>query len=216
MNTTPIVPGDAGSKKRLFEIGLKALEENGYKIERIPGIGKSSVRRIKKDGQSKVVSIKTTQDTWIAFQRNDTSWITLPDVDAVVAVSIDRWQNAKFIQVHMIDGKDMLERFDRAYAARLAAGNKISPGSGVWVSLYDKDEVDPISHVGGGAGLANPCFFRTPLNAEEPGLGIEPAGESLVTVVPPPSPSLTIPEAKRLLAITFGVDPSNIKITVEA
>ena len=145
MNTTPIVPGDAGSKKRLFEIGLKALEENGYTIERIPGIGKSSVRRIKKDGQSKVVSIKTTQDTWIAFQRNDTSWITLPDVDAVVAVSIDRWQNAKFIQVHMIDGKDMLERFDRAYAARLAAGNKISPGSGVWVSLYDKDEVDPIS-----------------------------------------------------------------------
>ena len=65
MNTTPIVPGDAGSKKRLFEIGLKALEENGYTIERIPGIGKSSVRRIKKDGQSKVVSIKTTQKRYV-------------------------------------------------------------------------------------------------------------------------------------------------------
>jgi len=86
MSVTPIALGEAGSKKRLFEIGLKALEENGYTIERVPSIGKSSIRRIKKDGQSKIVSIKTTQDTWIAFQRNDTSWITLPDVDAVVAV----------------------------------------------------------------------------------------------------------------------------------
>ena len=38
------------TKTLLFDIGLKALEARGYKIQRIPGIGKSSVRQITKDG----------------------------------------------------------------------------------------------------------------------------------------------------------------------
>lgn len=205
-----------GTRKRFLDIGMKALEEKGYTIERIVGIGKSSVRRIVKDGQSKIASIKTTQDTWISFQRNDTSWVTLPDVEVVVAVSIDNWQNPQFVQVHMIDGKDMLERFNQAYAARLAAGNTTSPGSGFWVPLYENDLANPVFNVGAGAGLTNPWFFRTPLNPEKSVASIEPTGEVLVNVDPPPTPPFTITEAKQRLAIAFGVDPSNIKITIEA
>ena len=55
-------------KRELFAIGVKALEDAGWTVERATGSGKSSVRRIKKGGESKLVSIRTTQDRWIAFR----------------------------------------------------------------------------------------------------------------------------------------------------
>ena len=65
--------------------------------------------------------------------------MTLSEVDAVVAVSVDDYYNPRFAQVHMIDGNEMRERFDRACAARLKAGHAIPLGRGVWVSLYLPD-----------------------------------------------------------------------------
>ena len=46
-------------RDRLFEIGLETLEREGYKVERVQGAGKSSLRRILKGGASKLVSIRT-------------------------------------------------------------------------------------------------------------------------------------------------------------
>jgi hypothetical protein len=69
--------------------------------------------------------------------------------------------------------------------------------------------------VGAGAGLKNPPIARVPLKAGDL--------ESAVRALELPEESkkdrespLTIPEAKRRLAMTFGVDPSNIKIVVDA
>ena len=42
---------------------------------------------------------------------------------------------------------------------------------------------------------------------------IEPADQSTGQI---PGASLTIAEAKRRLALTFGVDPSSVRITIEA
>ena len=114
--------------------------------------------------------------------------------------------------MHLIDGKDMRERFDRAYAARLAAGHTIRPGHGVWLPLYIEDSADQASHVGGGAGLANPPICRVPLTPESSVAQVRQPETNIVGEEPP----LTIPEAKRRLAVSLGVDPSNIKITVEA
>jgi hypothetical protein len=72
-------PEKASMKIHLFDIGVSILEKTGWKVERVQGSGKSSVRRITKGTVSKVVSIRTTQDTWIAFPRTekDGGWRTL-------------------------------------------------------------------------------------------------------------------------------------------
>lgn len=211
-------PRKAPLKERLFVIGLATLEQQGWKVERIPGLGKSSVRRITKGGKSRTVSVRTSQGTWIAFPRNeaDTGWGTLPDVDLVLAVCVDDRDNPKFAQVHLIDAVDIRKRFDRAYAARKSAGQKVTPGHGMWVPLYYPDSPHPVSHVGGGAGIDHPPIARVPLATFPPATStFVPATEAAKQSGNGLEP-ISIDEAKRRLAVTFGVPPSNIKITVEA
>ncbi len=200
-----------GLRKKLFAIGISELRKAGWVVDRIPKINKSSVRRISKPGQTMKVAIRTTQDTWIAFPRtdDDKAWVTLSDVDAVVAVSVDDGEKPKFAKVHMLDGDEMRERFDRAYAARKEAKHTIPIGRGVWLSLYKDEGTNPIQLVGAGAGNQTEPLAIVPLDDVDRMLdeGVQP------TVSEPP---LTIAEAKRRLAATFGVDPSSIKITVEA
>ncbi len=214
-------PEKVSMKTQLFHIAVEALEKAGWKVERVQGSGKSSVRRITKGAESKIVSIRTTQDTWIAFPRveNDKGWRTLDEVDAVVPVSVDDRHNPKFAKVHIVDGDEMRDRFNRAYAARIKAGHTIPIGRGVWVSLYLPEAKDPVSHVGAGAGLKFPPIATVPLTPEliaalEETSAVDEAETSAVEEgeeLP-----LSIAEAKRRLAKTLGVDPANIKITVEA
>ncbi len=207
-------PQKVDMKRRLFAIGIGALERTGWTVEKVEGSGKSSVRRITKGAESKIVSIRTTQDKWIAFPRTekDKKWRTLDEVDAVVPVSVDSRHNPKFAKVHMIDGDEMRARFNRAYAARKAAGHTIPIGRGVWISLYHSEAQDPVSLVGAGVGLQFPAFATVPIE-----LGAIPVRESTYdeSLTKEDAP-LTIAEAKRRLATALGVEPANIKITVEA
>lgn len=206
-------------KTHLFNIAVEALESAGWKVERILGSGKSSVRRLTKGAASKVVSIRTSQDTWIAFPRldDDSGWRTLDEVDAVVAVSVDDRHNPKFANVHLIDGDEMRDRFNRAYEARKEAGHSIPIGRGVWVSLYLQEAKDPPSHVGAGAGLKFKPIATVPLTPDVVAAMDEQEDDLQTTAtVGEEDAPLTIAEAKRRLAKTFGVDETNIKITVEA
>ena len=209
-------------RRRLRQIGIESLEKEGWKVTTddiypLPSGSRrgTSVRRITKSGESKLVTIRTSQDRWIAFPRtkDDTEWGTLRDVNVVVAVAVDDPANPRFAQVHMIDAKEMQDRFDRAYAARRAADHTIPLKRGVWLSLYEEEGTSPVQRVGAGAGIANPAIAVVPL------------GEPDTPVAPTKQPnwasdvdeqSLTIAQAKTKLARTFGVDPSSIKITVEA
>ncbi len=207
-------PEKVDTGNRLFKIGLETLRQQGWKVERIPGLGKSSVRLITKGAKSRKVSIRTSQDTWIAFPRTkkDDRWVTLSDVDVVLAVSVDDKDDPKFVQVHMIEADEMRQRFDRAYAARIAAGRSIQLGRGVWVSLYRRETADPVDNVGAGAGLDHPPIVRVPLEPAETDSDARFETKGGDNQEKP----LTIAEAKRRLAMTLGVDPSSIKITVEA
>jgi hypothetical protein len=202
-------PATAGA---LFRIDNKPAVEPSCGRSR-PTIWVQRARPVvPKDGKSKLVSIRTTQDTWIAFPRDksNTRWVTLSDVDAVVAVSVDDPHDPKFANVHMIDGNEMRFRFDRAYAARLKAGHTIPVGRGVWVSLYIPESNAPPAHVGAGAGLKHPPFATVPL---EPSVFATKDEEVADEAIHEDHTPLTIAEAKRRLALTFGVDPSNIRIT---
>src|SRR5687767_4749297 len=102
-------PEKVGLRDRLFQVGVETLESRGWKVERIIGLGKASVRRISKDGESRRVSIRTTQDQWIAFPRtaDGKDWVTLPDVDVVLAVSVDDVKSPAFALVHWIEADEM-------------------------------------------------------------------------------------------------------------
>jgi hypothetical protein len=135
-------------------------------------------------------------------------------VDYVVAASVDDRDNPRFAHVHMIEGDEMRARFDRAYAARKKAGHVVPNGRGVWVSLYETESNDPVSHVGAGAGLAHPAIAIEPLTGET----IAKADERLdhpqdVELEDEP---LTIAEAKRRLALSLGVNEADIKITISS
>jgi hypothetical protein len=202
-------------RDRLKEIAYETLAARGYVVERIGGAGKSSMRRLRKDGQQIVATIRTTQDRWFAFPRtsDDKGWLTLDNADVVVVVSVDDKENPKFALVHMFDQADIKSRMDRAYKARMDANRSIPVGRGVWVSLYDDENGSP-SFAGAGAGKASPPIAKVPLKKGE--LGAVPDAPDAPNSPQSGLQPLTINEAKQRLAITFGVDPSHIKITVEA
>lgn len=202
---------------QLFQAALKALSDEGWTVERIAGSGKASVRRLTKGKLVKIVSIRTTQDQWIAFPRtpDDTAWATLQGVDCVVASSVDDYENPQFAQVHEIPGDEMRRRFDRAYAARKKANHVVPVGRGVWLSLYEKEANEPVSNVGGGIGLAYPAIARIPLSDMSGGATSQVTSDELVDDTDSEAP-LTIAEAKRRLALSLGVNESDIKITISS
>ena len=202
-------PEKAQLKRRLFEIGLETLRSLGYTIERAHG--GSSVRRVTKDGESKLVSIRTTQDRYIAFPRKkDGTWRTLDEVDIVVAVSVDDADAPRYAWVHLLPGDEMRDRFKRSYDARKASGLRMPPGRGIWLALYNKESTDHPRRVGAGAGLVHPRLATVPLAVNDDGL--RPQAPTTVEQ----RGGLTIVEAKRLLAKSLGINESSIKITVEA
>jgi len=202
---------------KLFQAALKALKDEGWTVERIAGSGKASVRRITKGKLAKVVSIRTTQDQWIAFPRtpDDNAWATLQDVDCVVASSVDDYDNPQFAQVHKIPGDEMRRRFDKAYAARKKANHVVPVGRGVWLSLYEKEANEPVSYVGGGIGLAYPAIARVPLSDMSGDSTSQATADDLGDDGATEAP-LTIAEAKRRLALSLGVNESDIKITISS
>ena len=197
----------------LFQVAEEALEKEGWTVERITRSGKASVRRITKGTDQKTVSIRTSQDTWIAFPRtrDDAAWGTLADVDFVVAASVDDRLNPQYAQVHLVPGDEMRNRFDRAYAARKKAGYTLPVGRGIWLSLYDKEATSPVTLVGAGIGLAHPPIAKVPLSGQAMEAEAVDSKPALPVAVDAP---LTIAEAKRGLARSFGVSEDAIEITI--
>ncbi len=131
--------------------------------------------------------------------------------DSGVGDSVDDRVNPQYAQVHLVPGDEMRDRFDRAYAARKKAGYTSPVGRGIWLSLYDKEATTPVTLVGAGIGLAHPPIAKVPLSGqpmEAEAADSEPA-PSVAAGVP-----LTIAEAKRGLARSFGVSEDAIEITI--
>lgn len=211
-------PGRTRTRRLLASACLQVLEGEGWTVSKVSGFGNARIRRLAKDGESKLAAIRTTQDQWIAFPRtqDDTKWATLSVVDTVVVASVDP-DDPKFARVHMIDANELRSRFDRAYKARRAANYSLPVGRGVWISLYENEASDPVTLVGAGAGIASAPIARVPLDIGAPTYNAPAAATTQPTTAGVTNDGrLTIAEAKAGLARTFGVDPSNIKITVEA
>lgn len=212
-------PSKTHKRRLLTDLCLQVLEKEGWTVRKVSGFGNARIRRLVKDGKSMLAAIRTTQDQWIAFPRtqDDTTWATLSAVDAVVVASVDP-DDPQFARVHMMDANELGHRFDRAYTARRAAGHSIPVGRGMWIALYEQEASDPVTLVGAGAGIANAPIARLPL--ADLGLRTRSAlprdTTQRATARDTDDEMLSIAEAKSRLARTLGVQPSSIKITVEA
>ena len=224
MTNVNATPRKQATRKGLFAFGIEALEKEGWKVSRIPRGGKASLRLITKGANKHKVSIRTSQDAWIAFPRKsaEAGWVTLDDVDYVVAVSVNDKHNPTEARVHMIPADDARKRYNRAYDARRAAGHTLPVGRGIWLSLYDKEAANPVSYVGAGMGVDYPPLAL--INISKDGLpqGGDEVDDDMAEEDAALSPDstaealpLTIPEAKRRLAEALGVPETAIKITIE-
>ena len=218
-------PRKRANRRGLFEFGVETLEKEGWSVSRVLRGGKSSLREITRGRETHRVSIRTSQDAWIAFPRKSdgSGWVTLDDVAFVIAVSVDERHDPSVARVHMIPGDDARSRFDKAYAARQKAEHTLHAGRGIWLSLYDKDANNPVSHVGAGMGLDYPALatldLKTsslPNRSEEEASGSDDDfGNASSDDVAEADTSLTISEAKRRLSLSLGVPESAIKISIE-
>lgn len=210
-------PEKSERKRRLFEIGIQTLEKGGWSVSKAKGLGKSSVRRITKNGESKLVSIRTTQDKWLAFppKPDGKGWFTLDDVDVVLAVSFAPKSQGE-VWAHWIPADELRKRYDLAYQARKKAKRVLPQRRGVWIPLYHRESDNPenVSFVGGGAGLDYPKIASVPLNAG--GNGTPPSVSPPSTQGSGDNGSFAIAQAKRLLSSSLGVPESSIKIIIEA
>jgi hypothetical protein len=208
--TNVSTPKKAG-RRQLFAAGVDTLEKQGWTVERAPHHRSSSVRRITKGGKSLLAAITTTQDQHLAYPRDkaDKAWVTLSDVDVVVAVSVNDVKAPRFALVHFFDADEVRERYDRTYKARLSAGHSIPLGRGVWLSLYREEDHSVPSRVGAGIGLKYPPI-APPVPLSAAGGKAERAAEA------PAGPRGAIAEAKALIAAAYGVDPASVRITIEA
>lgn len=209
-------PEKHARKKQLFQIGVQTLEKDGWTVTK-EKLGKSSVRRITKNGDSKLVSIRTTQDTWLAFppKPQGKGWFTLDDVDVVLAVSV-AGHPPREARVHWLPADEMRKRYDLAYKARKESDRVLPERRGVWIPLYERESDNPenVSYVGGGAGLDHPPIARVPLKPG--GGGPSPSGPAGSAQGHGDNGRFTIHDAKRLLASSYAVPESGIKITIEA
>lgn len=208
-------PAKIALRRRLRDLGEAALRKEGWAVEPA-GVGKSSMRRISRGADVRLATIRTSQDTWVAFPRNDTDsgWSTLEDADVVVLASVDNPVAASRLKVHVVDADTARAHFDRAYSARVAAMHQIQKGRGVWISLYEKEAQTPTNLVGAGLGLLFPAVIDEAIEPDDAKAvaAIERAtdSESLEQVG-----RLTISEAKSMLARSLGVAESAIRISVD-
>lgn len=135
----------------LVDAALKAMEAEGYSLNRVPGRGLSNIWNVEKNGKKFVASIRTTRDRWIAFPPLDggKKWKTLDEVDVVAVAAVDSKENPRNIEVYVFPADDVRKRFNDAFAARTKAGQVNKDKYGMWVGL-DQDKRGIAASVGSG------------------------------------------------------------------
>jgi hypothetical protein len=196
-------------------------------LDRVPGRGLSNIWTITKNGKSQKASIRTTRDRWFAFPPLDNSkkWKTLDEVDTVIVAAVDDRHDPENVEVYIFPATEVRERFNAAFAARTGAGQTVRINFGMWVGLDQDTRKIPASVGSGIVDQYQPVavFPIVDLIADSGAVDesalevVADAGEDAVVAgAVDNEPPLTIVEAKRRLALTFGVKSENIKITVEA
>src|SRR5262249_44701237 len=145
----------------MVSAAVDGAKMQGYVMTRQPGRGMSNTWVAKKAGEQKRVSIRTSQDRWIAFPplNNGARWKTLDEVDLVIVAGVDSADDPRNVEVCIFPAAEVRRRFDASYRARIAHGQTIRDDFGMWVRL-DAPDVDLPSRIGSGLAVDYPSVAR--------------------------------------------------------
>lgn len=178
MSTRLKIMGQGAAWRLMVRSALKGAEQEGYTFKRQPGRGLSNTYEMTKDGKTKVASVRTTQDRWIAFPPLDKGkrWKTLDDVEVVLVSAVDDRFNPQNLDVYLFPADEVRRRFDASYAARIAEGHAVRDDYGMWV-LLDKGDDQVISQVGHSLAVDYPAIAHFTIDELEGEVLDRPRGQ---------------------------------------
>lgn len=187
------------------QMALAVMQKNGFKWGRV-GKGQRYVVRLEKQGHESFALLKVASlgSAMVRTSDDDTDSASIsgfgPDVDHVLfAVGDATSQGVRTIRAFLVPAKEAEEAFREAHRDFRANSPNSQPSSTWVISFFDK-------------GYPAGNGFAKKWAAYEVG-SVMSAGSPISEET---SEKLTIAEAKRLLAESFGVAPENIKIVIEA
>ena len=213
--------GESLAWRLMVGAALRGAEQNGFKLVRKPGRGLSNTWELTKAGKTRVGSVRTTRDRWIAFPplNGGKNWKTLDDVDLVLVSAVDDRLDPQNVDVYLFPAEEVKKRFDRSYAARIAAGHTIRDDYGMWVMLDKGDQSVP-GQVGSGLAVDYPAIARFSLDELE--ASSAEAAREVESVVPDAADQIettTVGEvltwARNRIATLSGVSTEAIKLDLK-
>ncbi len=209
----------------LVDAAKRGLEKEGYMLRRVPGRGRSNTWEAHRNGKVRRVSIRTTNDRWIAFppMNGGSKWKTLDDVDLVAVAAVDDRDEPKAIEVYIFEAAEVRSRFVAAHAARTKAGFVVRDDFGMWVNL-DEDHRRLPASVGSGLASEHQSIAVYPIEAvaaEDAGVeetDSEQAGGSDAVagkLAEPESMAAVMEWARRRIASLAGVRPEAVKLDLK-
>jgi hypothetical protein len=202
---------------------LTVLQQQGYQVSQSLKIPGAFGFHAKHNGKPTRIGIKTSADRWVGVPRNEAGeWGLLGAVDEVFVVTFNDRYAPKRLQVIAFDPQKIISMGEAVYAKAAKAEQ-----SGLqWIPLDNHPNKHTTAMAAGpllphGKIIFDEEIEWTSGDDPEPDeataeAAIPPASANGGATQPTPAPlRLTIPEAKAALALTFGIHPEAIKITVE-
>ncbi len=186
----------------LFNAIVSALQKNGWTLSKTDAVrGRNARLASHENGAREHIRILTSQTGQIAFTRDslDQNWVELQGIDRLIIACPDDRKKPLYAVVHAITSDFLKDVFDAARQTKMRA-KSWNPAAPLWLPIHamPSSNIDRTS-------VCMDLGMHALLPAEY--LESQPAGSNDVF--------LTIPEAKRLLAISYHVDESDVLIAIE-
>ena len=190
--------------RTLRDCARSALEADGYEVAKAPGVGRSAIWTIRKNGKEQLAAVRTTQDRWIAFPRMSPGWTTLDDVEVIVVAAVDDRSYPRAVEVYLFPADEVHRRFEAAYEARIKAGGKVRENFGMWVGLDRGAQETPNTT---GSGIVDDFAPMATL----------PLPGSRMAAASPPAPDRetvadVLAEARQRISMITGIPEQNVKL----
>lgn len=207
-------PNEPSAYRTLTDAAVKALREKGWEVEKEPGMTRQNVWRMTRDGESHLVSVRTTRNRWIAYNtvENGKKWKTLDDVAyACIAAYTynDEDEDPDGIEVHLIGVDKLRAHFDTGYRIRTEGGQKVTDNFGMWICMDQYDE-DPLSGAGSGFATDETLIASYPFGEENQEDDEKAASPASVPIRP--TVAEIVEAARAEIALTTGIEVENISL----
>jgi hypothetical protein len=201
-------------QKALSLAALEVVRSSGYEVGPKLGVPGAFAFGARHNGLPTKIGIKTSADRWVGIPRDGAgTWGLLSKVDEVFVVTFDDRYAPSRLQVIAFTPAKLIEMGRKVYAKAEKSGQ-----TGIqWLPLDDQPNSTMTSMAAGhllphGTILANEEIRWVDAPPTEVKVSAKPVLRDEGASAPR---GMTIADAKAALAVTFGVSPEAVRITIE-